>query len=454
MGANLDAGATSDQPDAGRRGGQGIELLDHLIFIVQENRSFDHYFGTFPGAKGFPRDRRGRISVCIPDPVLGHCSRPYHTNKQFQDGGPHSHPAAVKDVNKGKMNGFIKVASAPRTFCANARRRFTKRCRPFIGPKKQPDVMSYMTGKQIPNYWRYAREFVLEDRMFAPTDSWTLPAHLFLVSGWSAYCPVPTNPMSCRSNIDLKSDKEQWNYFEPPKYGWTDITWLLKEHGVEWGYYVGEGTCWQNPCDDQPGPWGRSLPGKNPLPGFVSVRESHQMDRVLPHQEYLDAAAAGTLPSVSWIVPGNRVSEHPAGPTGIRSGMAHVTRMVNAAMEGPDWDSTAIFVTWDDWGGFYDHVVPPRVDRNGYGLRVPGLVISPYSKAGKIDHQTLSFDAYLKLIEDRFLGGERLDPETLSRPDSRPTVREELRGLGDLARSFDFTQPPRPPLILDPTPFG
>jgi phospholipase C len=117
------------------------------------------------------------------------------------------------------------------------------------------------------------------------------------------------------------------------------------------------------------------------------------------------------------------------------------------------WWTTAIFLTWDDWGGFYDHVPPPRVDANGYGIRVPGIMISPWAKAGTIDHQVLSFDAYLKLIEDLFLGGQRLDPETMSRPDSRPTVREEVPILGNLLREFDFTQDPLPPLILDPTPF-
>jgi phospholipase C len=117
-------------------------------------------------------------------------------------------------------------------------------------------------------------------------------------------------------------------------------------------------------------------------------------------------------------------------------------------MQGPDWDSTVVFIAWDDWGGFYDHVVPPHVDQNGYGLRVPGLMISPYAKKGLIDHQTLSFDAYLKLIEDIFLGGQRLDPQTDGRPDRRPTVRENIPQLGDLLNEFDFTQAPLPKLIL------
>jgi phospholipase C len=131
--------------------------------------------------------------------------------------------------------------------------------------------------------------------------------------------------------------------------------------------------------------------------------------------------------------------------------MAYVTRLINSAMEGPDWGSTAIFLTWDDWGGFYDHVRPPRVDDMGYGLRVPGLIISPYARSGYIDHTTLTFDSYLRLIEDRFLGGQRLDPKTDGRPDSRPTVRERI--ANPLAKAFDFAQDPQPPLVLEPWPW-
>jgi phospholipase C len=140
------------------------------------------------------------------------------------------------------------------------------------------------------------------------------------------------------------------------------------------------------------------------------------------------------------------VSEH--WPAAISPGVAYVTSLVNAVMRGPDWDSTAIFLAWDDWGGFYDHVVPPVVDQNGYGLRVPGLVISPYAKRGYIDHQTLSFDAYVKFIEDDFLNSQRLNPATDGRPDPRPDVRENVKILGDLASDFDFTQTPRGPVML------
>jgi phospholipase C len=136
----------------------------------------------------------------------------------------------------------------------------------------------------------------------------------------------------------------------------------------------------------------------------------------------------------------------------LHQGQAYVTAVINAAMKSPDWDSTAIFVQWDDWGGFYDNVVPPPVDQNGYGLRVPGLVISPYAKQGDVDHQTLSSDAYLKFIEDDFLGGSRLNPKTDGRPDPRLDVRENVGILGDMVNDFDFAQAPRPPVLLPTNP--
>lgn len=195
--------------------------------------------------------------------------------------------------------------------------------------------------------------------------------------------------------------------------------------------------------------------GQNPLPSFSDVHQTKQMGNVKTHDEFFDAVATGTLPQVSWVVPGRGgISEHPGTGAPLTEGQAWVTQVVNAVGQSSLWNTSAIFVTWDDWGGFYDHVAPTRVDRNGYGIRVPGLLISPWAKAGTIDHQTLSFDAYLKYIEDLFMGGQRLNPRTDGRPDSRPTVRENAAILGDLRNEFDFTQAPLPPLILDPTPLG
>jgi phospholipase C len=188
----------------------------------------------------------------------------------------------------------------------------------------------------------------------------------------------------------------------------------------------------------------------NPLPYFDTVREDGQLGNIRPTHDFYTAARTGTLPAVSWVIPSQSVSEHPPGS--VTAGMNYVTSIINAVMRSSDWSSTAIFLGWDDWGGFYDHVQPPVVDLNGYGLRVPGLVISPYARRGVVDHQILSFDAYAKFIEDDFLGGQRLSPQTDGRPDPRPTVRENASILGNLMADFNFNQKPRPPLILSQKP--
>ena len=433
----------------------GLRKLNHLIFIVQENRSFDHYFGTYPGADGIPTKPNGSFAVCVPNRFQrGACVPPYVSQSFEFDGGPHAHNDAVRDVNGGKMNGFIASLKPRDGYCWTIPDQ--PQCPEKIGPDGQPDVLSTLPREQIPNYWAYADHYTLQDAMFAPVDSWTLPSHLFLISGWSAYCPDTTDPMSCRSDVTLKGD-HRWDYGDAPIYAWTDVTWLLDEQHVPWRYYIGNHTCWQHPpCEDPEGRSYGTAYNRNVLPGFTSFwdgeRANGVKDNVRPVDEYLTSAADGTLPAVSWVAPTSVTSEHPRSKSTIKTGMAYVTRLVNAAMQGPDWDSTAIFLTWDDWGGFYDHVVPPRVDGNGYGLRVPGLVISPYAKQGYIDHTTLSFDSYLRLIEDRFLGRERLDPRTLSRPDGRPTVRERI--ANPVLGAFDFSQEPQAPVVLDPWPWS
>jgi phospholipase C len=240
----------------------------------------------------------------------------------------------------------------------------------------------------------------------------------------------------------------------PVNNAWTDITYLLHAHQVSWGYYVEDGT--EPDCEDDSAtcpqkPQSYKTPGIwNPLPLFTDVHQNGQLGNVQPVRNFLSSAKAGTLPAVSWVTPSQTNSEHP--PASVHEGQAWVTNLINSIMSGPDWSSTAIFLSWDDWGGFYDHVVPPTVDGNGYGLRVPSMVISPYAKKGYIDHQTLSHDAFLKFIEDDFLGGARLDPATDGRPDPRPTVRETVPQLGNLANDFDFNQSPRKPLVLSLNP--
>jgi len=418
----------------------GIHKIRHVVVIMQENRSFDSYFGTYPGADGIPS------GVCVPDPASGSCDKPFHDTNDSNSGGPHSQPDAVADIDGGKMDGFVRQAEAKPATCPNPAT--NPNCRAG-GPV---DVMGYHDAHEIPNYWAYAEHYVLQDHMFEPNASWSLPAHLFMVSEWSAHCSRAGDPTSCHNSVNGPGAPPSTTQpgRPPPDYAWTDLTYLLHRAGVSWGYYVFQGT--EPDCEDDaaacpPKRQNAKTPGIwNPLPYFDTVKQDGQLGNIQSLNAFATAAKAGTLPAVSWVVPNGRVSEHP--PALISRGERYVTSLVNAIMRGPDWSSTAIFLAWDDWGGFYDHVPPPFVDENGYGLRVPGLVISPFARRGYIDHQTLSFDAYAKFIEDDFLGGQRLDPATDGRPDPRPDVRENATQLGNLVADFDFSGPPRRPLLL------
>jgi phospholipase C len=354
------------------------------------------------------------------------------------------------------MDGFIRrlVVSTPPLYPNPGPHACVDQFKPRCTGGHPPDVMGYHDGQDVPNYWAYAKNFVLQDHMFEPVASWSPVSHLYMVSAWSAKCSKRDDAQSCRNELAnpqviLPSQGQLQKTVPRPNYAWTDLTYLLDRHKVSWKYYVGDGTgpycrvssttCHALPQPDTPSIW-------NVLPFFTDVHQDQQVGNVQTLSHFFADAASGRLPAVSWVVPNAVTSEHP--PALVSAGQSYVTGLINALMRSPDWTSTAIFLAWDDWGGFYDHVAPPRVDQNGYGIRVPALVISPYAKKGFIDHQPLSFDAYLKFIEDDFLGGQRLDPKTDGRPDPRPGVREDAPILGNLARDFNFTQQPRPPLLL------
>jgi phospholipase C len=425
----------------------GIQKIRHVIMVMQENRSFDEFFGTYPGADGIPR-KNGKFTVCVPDAFRHVCARPYHDRSDKNYGGPHEYLDTIKDVDGGKMDGFIR----------QARRGIRKGCRAFpkapaCSKKHPPDVMGYQDSRELPNYWKYAKSFVLQDHMFEPNASASLATHLFMVSEWSARCARKNDPMSCVNAVEnplAPPHTPQNPTARKPDYAWTDLTYLMHKQHVPWRYYVFKGTqpdCADNAMVCRPVQQKAATPGIwNPLPWFSTVRQDKQLRDVVSMRSFFRDAKRGSLPAVSWLIPSDQVSDHP--PSLLSRGQAYVTSVINAVMRSPDWKSSAIFLAWDDWGGFYDHVEPPHVDHNGYGLRVPALVISPYAKRGFIDHQVLSFDAYAKFIEDDFLGGRRLDPATDGRPDRRPDVRENESVLGDIVSDFDFSQTPRKPLLL------
>jgi phospholipase C len=201
---------------------KGIHKIRHIVIIMQENRSFDNYFGTYPHADGIPglSDHHGRVP-CIPDPKRHRCVRPFHDRHDFNYGGPYSTPNAHSDINGGRMNGFIGQQETRPDWRS-------------IVPSD--DVMGYHTSHDIPNYWTYARHFVLQDHLFESSLGYSLPSHLFLVSLWSARCAT-RRPSSCHYSkagpVAPPGVGPQPNH-KPPHYAWTDLTYLLSKHHVSW----------------------------------------------------------------------------------------------------------------------------------------------------------------------------------------------------------------------------
>src|SRR5436305_7394774 len=212
-----------------------IHKSRHVVVILQEHRSFDSYIGTFPHAAGIPglAGHPGKVP-CIPDyPNTSRCAKPYHSRAVVNIGGPHDNSVFGMDLNGGKMDGFIKS----RETCHNA-------LDPFgCTAGTVDDVMGYHTAREIPNYWTYARNYVLQDHMFEPVASWSLPAHLYMVSEWSASCTGMRDPKSCSSAVELPPLPHDFGP-EPhnlPDYPWTDLTYLLHRHRVSWAYYLKTG---------------------------------------------------------------------------------------------------------------------------------------------------------------------------------------------------------------------
>src|SRR5712691_1917814 len=277
------------------------------------------------------------------------------------------------------------------------------------------------TQSDIPNYWAYAQQFGLSDNFFTSAATNSTPNHMAMVAAQTGGVFDTPNETGCKAsqnNLVYSKDTGGNQYWSHPCYNLSSLPQELDANGISWHYYSGT-PIWNAPQLIQP----------------IFNSPNFSKDDVPPSQ-FIPDVQAGKLASVVWLIPpgSGGLSDHP--PAQFQGGQNWVTQQVNAIMNSSYWANTAIFLTWDDWGGFYDHVVPPVVDASGYGIRVPGLVISPWARHGYVDHQVLSFD-----------------PKTDGRPDSRPNVRENESILGDLRKDFDFNQridPEQPPKLILP----
>ncbi len=367
--------------------------IKHVIFIIKENRTYDNLFGRLgigDGA-GTGRTKDGRTISLLP--LLDK-----ETDLQ------HSYAAGLAAVDGGKMDGFSAI------------------------PDKagNPTLLAYSTASpgQLPAYWGYAHRYTIGDRTFSSVNSSSFPNHLFTVAATSD------------GIIDGPNYKTSWWGCDGPpgitapvlgadgKVGETRLPVCLDIPSTAGSINGHPGLTWSS-YGASPGQLGY---GWVALDAIKPVRESPDWSRhAFPWEWFHSDIAQGYLASMTWITPPFDMSEHPGGPS-LCQGMNWTVRLINDVMRSPMWKSTAIVLTWDDFGGFYDHVPPPQVDRFGYGPRVPFLVISPWSKRG-VDHTTYDFTSVLKFVGQDF---------------GLPNLTARERNANSLRSAFQFTAPLKP----------
>ena len=383
-------------------GPTGPDLIQHVVFIIKENRTFDNYFGTFPAADGATSGMTSTGQV-IP---LGHT--PDKTPRDIC----HEWSCAIQAIDGGKMDKFDLEALGKVDAC-----------------NVSGDYLCYtqLSQQDIPNYFAYAQNFVLADHMFSSLQGPSFPNHLYTVAAQSG--GAIGNPSSPEWGCDADDTAfvpvidNNGNYsHQYPCFDFETLADSLQNVGVSWKYYA-----------PQKGENGYKW---SALDGIKHVRNSSLWtDDVVPHTQFISDAQSGQLPAVSWLVTNEETSEHP--PYSTCQGENWTVQQLNALMQGPAWNSTAVFVTWDDFGGFYDHVPPPSLDRYGLGPRVPLIIISPYAKKGFISHTNYEFSSFLRFVELRWGLKALTDRDTLA---------------NNMTDSFDFTQQPLPPLVLQTRP--
>jgi phospholipase C len=377
--------------------------IKHVVFLIKENRSFDNLFGRFPGADG--------AATADDAGVMRPLTKGF--DQRLPHDLPHDYAAALKDYDGGKMDGFNQ------------------------SPAADQYAFTQMTGpRMLPNYWHWARDFVLGDHFFASVNGPSYPNHLFTIAAQSGGAHDNPNAPTHQDHGDYKTwgcdapksekvevaDTEGVLHLVSPCFDFPTEADLLENKGVPWAYYAAP-----------PIPWDRAPSSGYIWSAFASIRHIRDdpmqwTEHIFPVQQVEDDIANDRLPPVTWITPQFAYSEHPE--YNFCHGENWTTRVIDAIMKSPMWSSTAIFLTWDDWGGFYDHVPPEQIDKFGLGIRVPLLVISPYAKQGFIDHQHGEFSSVLRFIEDNW---------------GLPQLTRRDRRAGNLDEDFDFTKPPRPP---------
>jgi phospholipase C len=410
--------------------------VKNVIFFVKENRTFDNYFGKFPNANGSTTGTLCDGGTVPLAPLLDRVSPDIS----------HAWAAALTAYNDGGMNCFDQIT-----------------------PAKHPNgtPLSYQVADEadIPNYYLLAKTFVLSDNFYSSLHGPSFPNHLFSIAaqsggvednplGANASLPDPPQAGPCSSSTScpdpgeaglepsdvpaLKQKSGVWGCDADPKvrvpvldqegdvieiYPCLDIATLgdeLTTAGVSWKMYA-----------PATGVYDGGFQGSG---GYIwtvydAIRHMRDSDawkeHIVPTEQFAIDAKAGNLPSVSWISTPSPVSEHPSAST--CTGENWSVSLLQALAAGPQWPTSAMFLTWDDFGGFFDHVAPDQIDKFGLGFRVPLLVLSPYAKGGTIDHTRAEFSSVLRFIEEDF---------------DLPALTDRDKNAVDMTQDFDWNQTP------------
>lgn len=369
--------------------------VKHIVIIIQENRSVDNLFNGFPGADTVQSGKTHDDKTVPLSPRS--LATPGDAN--------HEHNAWVTDYNSGAMNGFDLTA-----------------------PSAQPATYNYAYVPQsetVP-YWNLASTYTFADRMFQANTGPSFPAHLYLISGQSQMAAanptnpnVPADPWGCDSpsgtTVRLMTANGTLTSGPYPCFDYTTLADEMDAAGVTWRYYAPalgtKGDVW------------------SAFDAISHIRFGADWKKnvISPETQILTDVPAGSLAQVTWVVPSRANSDHAGSDSS--TGPQWVASVVNAIGGSQFWNNTVIFITWDDWGGWYDHVAPQQLDVMGLGFRVPLIVVSPFARRGYVSHFQHEPGSILKFTEEQF---------------GLPSLGTTDARADDLSDCFAFGQKPQP----------
>ena len=381
--------------------------IDHIVFLEQENHAFDNFFGTYCPATGprCPDAADGLPSgTCVPtNPATNSspCVAPYNlTARQLVISDlPHNWNSTHTAWNGGLMKGF------------------------YGAELNRTETFGHYNGTTIPDYWDLAEEYGLADDFFSSSATFSLANHWYAVAA-----TAPNESYTVKvENVGIPASR-LFTYLNESNATPSVEDSLLRSSTswVDYDFPLGKYSNFTQPHSNA-----QAYSYWNPL----AARAQSYLAKSRPHFEsrnqFFVDARNGSLPNLSWLIPLPFESDHP--PASLATGQDWVTSVVDAVESSPEWNSTVLFISWDEYGGFYDHVAPPQLDAYGDGFRVPLLAIGPWVRQGAINHHAMDFGSILHLMEARF------NLSCLGVRDCNATMPLNL---------FDFSRGPRAPLFL------